>query len=102
MGEAQAGAGRDPTSQLLGLVAGFGILQALHVAARLGVADAIGDGARPVEAVAQEVGAEPQVLRRLLRALASVGVFAADEPGTFRNTPASALLKRDAPGSLRS
>jgi hypothetical protein len=102
MAEAQAGSNQDPTGRILGLVAGFGIFQALHVAAALGIADAIGEGACPAEAVAAQVGAEPQVLYRLLRALVSVGVFAEDAPGSFRNTPASALLRRDAPGSLRS
>ena len=37
-------------------------------------------------------GADADTLHRLLRALASDGVFAEDAPGTFRNTPASELL----------
>src|SRR6202008_4837192 len=43
--------------------------------------------------VASEVGADPETLHRFLRALASDGVFAEDEPGVFRNTAASELLR---------
>lgn len=101
MAGAQDAAGQDPTARLLGLTAGFGIFQALHVAARLGIADALGEDARPADAMAAELAAEPQALYRLLRALSSVGVFAEDAPGIFRNTPASAKLMTAAPGSLR-
>ena len=101
MADVQAAGGQDPTAQLLGLAAGFGICQALIVAARLGVADLLGDATKSAVAIAPAVGAEPQPLYRLMRALASVGVFAEDGQGAFRNTPASAKLMTGAPGSLR-
>jgi O-methyltransferase len=63
----------------------------------LGVADALASGPRPVAEVAEEVGAEADVLERCLRALATRGVFAEVEPGVYRNTEASELLGRDAP-----
>jgi O-methyltransferase domain len=59
----------------------------------LGVADALAAGPRPVAEVAREVGADEETLYRLLRALASDGVFAEEEPGVFRNTEASELLR---------
>src|SRR5712691_6022938 len=69
--------------------------KALSLVAELGVADALGEGARPVAEVAGEVGADAGTLHRLLRALASDGVFAEEEPGVFRNTEASELLRAD-------
>ena len=50
------------------------------------------DGPKPVEELAQEVGADPDTLHRILRALASDGIFAEEEPGVFRNTEASEQL----------
>jgi len=96
-----ATAGRDATARLLGLVAGVGIFQALHVAAKFGIADLLADGARPAEDIASRLKADPQTLSRMMRALASVEVFAEERPGVFVNTPASAMLIGDAPGSLR-
>jgi hypothetical protein len=66
--------------------------RALGLVADLGVADALAGGPRPVDEVAREVGADTDTLRRLLRALASDGIFAEEEPGVFRNTAPSALL----------
>jgi len=67
--------------------------KALALAAELGVADALGERARPAGEVAGEVGADAGTLHRLLRALASGGVFAEEEPGVFRNTEVSELLR---------
>jgi SAM-dependent methyltransferase len=67
------------------------------IVAGLGVADALASGPRPVVEVAEEVGADPDVLGRYLRALATRGVFAEVESGVYRNTEASELLARDAP-----
>ncbi len=72
--------------------------KALGLAADLGVADALADGPRSVSDVATEAGADPDVLHRILRALASDGVFAEVEPGVFANTEASNLLRRDGSG----
>ena len=68
--------------------------RALALAADLRVADALADGPRPVEDVAREVGADADTLHRVLRALAGEGVFAETEPGVFRNTDASDVLRR--------
>ncbi len=67
--------------------------RALALAADLGVAEALADGPRPVAALADELGADQDTLHRLLRALASDGVFAEREPGVFANTEASELLR---------
>jgi hypothetical protein len=83
------------------LVFGAACAAALRAAARLGVADALGDRPMSVEDLATAVKTEPKPLRRLLRALTCYGVFAEQEDGTFAHTDMSRLLREDDPGSLR-
>jgi hypothetical protein len=82
----------QPEDRLWDLMRGALGTRALAIVADLGVADALSGGPRPVKELAKELDAEPDTLRRLLRALASEGVFAEQEPGVFRNTEASRLL----------
>ena len=65
---------------------------ALGIVAELGIPQALADGPRSVDELAGEAGADEDALHRLLRALASDGVFAEEERGVFRHTPASELL----------
>ena len=65
----------DPSIELMRLINGYQVSQALHVAATLGVADQLKDGPKSFDALAQACGAHPASLYRLLRALATVGVF---------------------------
>lgn len=83
------------------MINGYWVTQSLHVAARLGIADLLADGPKTVEALAQSSGAEPRSLYRLLRALASLGVFAETADGQFTLTPLAEPLRSDVPGSLR-
>jgi hypothetical protein len=71
----------------------------LAAAARLGVADALGDEERTVKHLAAACGAEPAALYRLLRALASFGVVAETTPASFVLTPLGQPLRKDAPDS---
>jgi O-methyltransferase domain/Dimerisation domain len=64
----------------------------LAVVADLGIPQALADGPRSVEDLAKESGADADTLHRLLRALASDGIFAEDEPRIFRNTDTSEVL----------
>lgn len=91
-----------PRRVLAQMLVGNQLQQAVHVAARLGVADLLGDGPRPAEELAREAGAHPGALRRLLRALAAFGVFAEDAEGRWELTPAAALLRAGEPGSMRA
>ncbi|RZU29439.1 O-methyltransferase [Streptomyces sp. BK022] len=84
------------------LVFGAACAAAVRAAARLGVADALGDEPKPVEDLAASVKTEPKPLRRLLRALSCYGVFAEHPDGTFAHTDMSRLLREDDPGSLRA
>ena len=85
----------SPQTRLWDLMRGAMTTKALAIAADLRLADALADGPRPVTELAQRSGSDPDTLHRILRALASDGVFAEDEPGVFRNTEASELLRRD-------
>ena len=84
-----------PQARLWPLVRGAMATQAIRVAAEYRVADALAAGPRPVTEVAGEAGLDADALYRFLRALATEGVFAEDEPGMFRNTQASELLRSD-------
>jgi O-methyltransferase domain len=84
-----------PEQQLWDLMRGALGTRALALVSELGVADALADGPQPVARIASESGAHPDSLYRILRALASDGVFAEDEPGIFRNTDASEFVRRN-------
>jgi O-methyltransferase domain/Dimerisation domain len=88
-----------PETRLWNLMRGTMSAKALGIAADLDVADALARGPRSVRELAQENGADPATLQRILRALASDGVFAEEEPGVFRNTEASELLRSNQPGN---
>jgi hypothetical protein len=91
----------SPHEKVRELISGYWVSQCMYVAAKLGVADALAKGPRTAASIAQQVGAQPEPLRRVLRALASQGVFAEDAKGRFRLTPLAETLRSDRPGSLR-
>src|SRR5687768_7964397 len=89
------------TQTLLDFLTAKWVAPSLGAVARLGVADLVADGPRTAEDLAPDCGADPTALRRVLRALASVGVFAEDDAGRFGLTPVAELLRSDVPGSMR-
>jgi O-methyltransferase domain/Dimerisation domain len=74
--------------------------RALFVAADLGVADLLCDGPRAVDDLARATATDGPTLYRLLRALASIGVFHEDEERRFTLTSMGEYLRRDHPDSL--
>ena len=70
--------------------------KALAVAADLGLAGELAAGPRSVGELAEATGADRDTVHRILRALASDGVFAEEKPGVFRNNEASEGLLGDA------
>src|ERR1700716_883807 len=80
------------------LTNGFQVSQAIHVAATLGLADLLRDGPRSVDDLAAATGTTATALSRLLRALASIGIFA-DVGGRFGQTALSNYLRSDLTGS---
>jgi O-methyltransferase domain/Dimerisation domain len=84
------------------LITGYCVSQALYVAAELGVADQLAAGPRGAEELATDLRVHGRSLYRLLRALASMGIFAEDADGRFSLTPMAELLRSDIPGSQRA
>jgi hypothetical protein len=88
--------------RLTELTIGGWFTQAISVAAELGIADLLIDGPRTAEELAEDTSALSGALYRVLRALASVGIFTEDEYGRFSLTPLAENLRSDVPNSLRS
>jgi hypothetical protein len=76
-------------------------LLALYAAAKLGLADLLKDAPWNADDLAKLSGTHALSLYRVLRALASVGVFSQAADGLFSSTPLSSTLETDAPASLR-
>lgn len=76
-------------------------VQAIHAAARLGLADLVAQGPKTAAEMAQASGTNAPSLARFLRALTSLGIFAADSVGRYHQTPRSATLQSDHPESIR-
>ncbi|MCK5055927.1 MAG: methyltransferase [Candidatus Aminicenantes bacterium] len=74
----------------------------LYVAAKIGIADLLGNGPKSIDELAEAVKAYPQSLYRVLRTLASYGIFAENTDGQFELTPSAVPLQSDMPGSLRT
>jgi hypothetical protein len=90
----------SPAEVMQELIVGAWISQAITTAADLGVADALAGGPLPIDELAGKVGADPDGLRRLLRALISKGVFAQRDNGRYELTPLADLLRFDVPVSM--
>jgi hypothetical protein len=88
--------------QLLGDSLGYLYPAALRVAVRVGVADHLAGGALPVERLAALGGVQADHLKRVLRFLATRGVFREDEDGAFQLTTAAGLLRSDSPLAMAS
>jgi hypothetical protein len=92
-----------PSSQrILQILTGKWIAQAVSVAATLGIADLLVGGPQSVEQLAAATTTHPDSLHRLLRALASLGIFAETEDGRFTLTVLAQCLRSDAPDSMRN
>jgi trans-aconitate methyltransferase len=89
-----------PQVALARLMDGYLTTQLLHVVARLGVADVLKAAPRTADDVAAAVGADPALLRRVLRGLVVDGVLDEDADGRFSLTALGAWLRRDVDGSL--
>jgi hypothetical protein len=97
------GTGPSPLpATLLQMMTGYWVSQALHVAAKLGIADLLADGPVDCEDLAAATDTHAPSLQRVLRALASVGVFTEVSPGSFALTPLAELLRSETPGSMRA
>ena len=87
--------------ELLKMINGYWLTQAVYVAAKLGIADLVAKEPKTVQAIAASCGTDEKSTYRLLRALASLGLFEEMEDGRFQSTPVGGLLRSDVPGSIR-
>jgi hypothetical protein len=87
--------------RLRNLINGFQVSDAIAAAAQLDVASCLKEGPRRADAIAVQLRVHPATLYRLLRALASVGVFEEADDGSFALNEMGRLLLPDAPQSLR-
>ena len=87
---------------VLQLITSYRISQSIYVAAKLGIADLLKDSPKSSEELALATGTHVPSLYRVLRALASVGVFAEDSGGRFRLTPLAVCLQTDVDDSMRA
>ncbi|VTR98520.1 acetylserotonin O-methyltransferase [Tuwongella immobilis] len=84
------------------LIFGKWVAMAISVAAKLHLADHLANGPLSVAELATRTETHAPSLFRLLRALASVGIFAEDAAGNFAQTPLSQVLRSNVPGSMRA
>ena len=96
MGQPNSGIGNvTANAGLVEMAMAYSRSRVLCTAARLGVADALGDEVRGVDHLAEACQADGDALYRLLRALASIGVTEETTPRCFRLTPFGRPLRRD-------
>jgi orsellinic acid C2-O-methyltransferase len=76
--------------------------RALALAAKLGIADLLADGPRRYDELAESLGSHAPSLNRVMRLLASIGIFEERDDGAFALTPLGDLLRTGVPGSMRS
>jgi len=93
---------QTPAQKVIRMIQGASITQMIHVAARLGIADLLKRGPKSCDELAGATGTHPQSLYRLLRGLASIGIFAETEERCFELTPEAQCLRSDAPDSVRT
>jgi len=78
----------------------FMVARAVHAVIQLGVADCIDGDPVSIDDVAESTGAQPDHLKRVLRFLASFGVFRNAGDDRFVSTDLSQVLRTDHPGSV--
>jgi hypothetical protein len=83
---------KDLTRELNDMIRGYWQTQAIRVAAELEVANILESGPRTPAEIAGICGADAGALYRVLRALASIGIFAEDSEGRFGLTPLAQVL----------
>jgi SAM-dependent methyltransferase len=91
-----------PPAQMMQMITGFWVSCCVYAAARLNVAQYLADAPMSAEELAKATQSHAPSMFRLLRALASVGVFTRDAEGRFELTPLGNTLRPGVPGSMRA
>jgi O-methyltransferase domain/Dimerisation domain len=91
----------EASQHVFQIALGYIASTALYAAVKLGIADQLASGARPVADLARAAGANEDALYRVLRLLASLGVFEETSPRQFANNARSSTMQAGVPGSVR-
>lgn len=98
----EASAAIPPYAALFQMCISKWLSTAISVAAKLGIADSLENGPKTTKQMAEELNLHETALYRLLRALASAGIFYEGKDRLFSQTPVSEPLRTHATPSLRS
>jgi hypothetical protein len=93
---------QSPQEHIMQLATGYMASMCIYIVAKLGIADLLQNGPRPVSGLAAATGTQEDRLYRVLRALASLGVFTETATRTFALTPTAETLRSDVSGSMRA
>jgi hypothetical protein len=89
-----------PQAEMRSLIAGYWVSRLIYVAARLRLADLLKAGPETAEALARRAGVNAPALYRMLRTLASYGLFTETKGRRFRLTALGSTLRSDVPASM--
>ena len=92
----------SPAERMIQIVSGFWAARAVHVAAKLGIADHLADGPKRVEQLAAATQTHAPSLLRLLRALVGIEVVREVAPGEFASTELGETLRSGTSDSMRA
>ncbi len=92
----------SPSHTVRQMALGYIVSRSIFVAAELGIADLLKDGAKTAEELANSTGTNASILYRLLRILAGEGVFKEEPNRSFSLTPLSQALRTDAADSVHA
>jgi hypothetical protein len=91
----------SPPWQMRLMMMSYMVPRCLFAAAKLDIATSLAAGPKTTNELAKQTGAHGPTLHRILRALASAGVFRETTASRFENTALSDTLRSDVQGSLR-
>src|SRR5215469_4613452 len=92
----------SPSTQMMQILwPGALAAQAVHVGAKLALADLVASSPKSVAQLADATHTHSSSLGRVLRALTSLGIFVEDSEGCYRQTALSDTLRSDHPESIR-
>lgn len=94
--------GDNPLIALVEMASGLWVSRALWAAARLNLADTVGDQPTPLSEIAAKTGLREPNLRRLMNALVAVNLFRAEGTDLYAHSSLSPFLKSDHPLSQRA
>jgi len=90
-----------PALRLMQFITGHWVAAAVYAAARLKLADLLEGGPKTSDDLAEAVGAHKSSVYRVMRALATLGIFDEIAPKRFKLTELGDLLRSNHPESMR-